>query len=435
MHFLKDPRTGTFNFDPHLHRITQPKDFNFECVPPFVPASLDTSLHELAATRKARFVSSTSSIAPSMSLLYFLLSKGRQLSLRHLSMEFRDELRTYTALTRAPVAVVVRPHGDVRSVLVEKLDNESILSQLGHTLERFLTEHPQDFNKMLLENAVDDLEESVGAQEGVFHYTQCGDLLLRSQIDCMDPRLPRRTFDLKTRATLPIRMDLMNYQKYLNYRLDRQHGMTGSFERELYDMSRSAFLKYNLQARIGNMDGIFVAYHNTAELFGFQYLPREWIDECVFGSAAAGDLAFNLLLQSYGHLLEVALSEVPKEHVVRLTFSLGKDYNRMSMFVEHFKEYPTERRIIMPPADSFTQYNLQFVTKANGIRLDAFPGTIEADFLREAQLASQLTVSLVKEPSRAEFEQARARCGETRPPVDDMSSVSAGIMRQLNNKK
>lgn len=54
-----------------------------------------------------------------------------------------------------------------------------------------------------------------------------------------------------------------------------------------YDLVRSGMLKYrcvalrtgnvadhpSLQARIGNMDGIFVAYHNTRRMFGFQYLP------------------------------------------------------------------------------------------------------------------------------------------------------------------
>lgn len=351
-------------------------------------------------------------------------------------MEFRDELRTFTALTRAPVAVVVRPHGErVRSVLMEKLDSDSILSKLGHTLERFLTEHPEDFNKMLLKHIDDSLEESVGQQEGsFFHYTQCDDLLLRSQIDCMDARLPRRTFDLKTRATLPIRMDLLNYQQYLDYKLDRQHGLMGSFEREVYDMSRSAFLKYNLQARIGNMDGIFVAFHNTAELFGFQYLPREWIDECVFGSAQGGDIAFKVLLASYSHLLKVALADAGQDQVVRLTFSLAKDHQRLSMFVEHFDDYPASRQHILPPAPKFRQYSLQFLSKVNGVRVDSFPGGVEPDLLQSAQLDCQFTVTLVKDPQRTEFETARSRCGEARVSVEDMSSIASGVMRKLQSK-
>lgn len=67
---------------------------------------------------------------------------------------------------------------------------------------------------------------------------------MRSQLDCHDPRLPHCSFDLKTRAALPIRMDVQNYQKYQEYRLLSTHGLYCSFEREYYDMCRSAFLKY-----------------------------------------------------------------------------------------------------------------------------------------------------------------------------------------------
>lgn len=67
---------------------------------------------------------------------------------------------------------------------------------------------------------------------------------MRSQLDCHDPWLPRRTFDLKTRAVLPVRMDVANYSRYRDYRLVKSHGLYCSFEREYYDMCRSALLKY-----------------------------------------------------------------------------------------------------------------------------------------------------------------------------------------------
>jgi hypothetical protein len=311
------------------------------------------------------------------------------------------------------------------------------LSKLGHTLERFLTESPENFSKMLLKNKNESnsgFEEDLMTQDGggVFHYTQCGEMLLRSQIDCMDPRLPRRTFDLKTRATMPIRLDLLNYTKYLHYRLSKQHGLSESFERELYDMARSAFLKYNLQARIGNMDGIFVAFHNTAELFGFQYMPREYIDEILFGSAAAGDLAFKYLLASYNHLLAVAMAEVPKEHVARLTFSLSKDYNKLNLFVEHFQEYPSDRRQILPPAPDYRQYTLSMLSRVNGVRVEAFPGVPDQDLCStSASLSTQLNISQVAHPQRADFEQVRLKCGEGRLSTEDMGSVSVGLMKQI----
>lgn len=79
----------------------------------------------------------------------------------------------------------------------------------------------------------------------------------------------------------------------MNYRITRVTGIRESFEREFYDMVRSAFLKYIFQVRIGHMAGIFVAYHNTREIFGFEYLDKEDMEECVFGTKAMADTSFN----------------------------------------------------------------------------------------------------------------------------------------------
>ena len=66
-------------------------------------------------------------------------------------------------------------------------------------------------------------------------------------------------------------------------------GSMNSYEREFYDMIRSAFLKYSFQVRIGHMNGIFVAYHNTEEIFGFEYVSIQEIDQNLFGSHSLGD--------------------------------------------------------------------------------------------------------------------------------------------------
>lgn len=107
---------------------------------------------------------------------------------------------------------------------------------------------------------------------------------MRSQLDCHDARLPGTgVFDIKTRACLPIRMDLLNFEENSGYLIRSLHGTLESFEREYYDLIRSAFLKYSFQARIGNMDGVFVAYHNTAKVFGFQYIPLEQMEGHLYG--------------------------------------------------------------------------------------------------------------------------------------------------------
>ncbi|KAG5220919.1 mitochondrial protein Pet127-domain-containing protein [Salix suchowensis] len=61
-------------------------------------------------------------------------------------------------------------------------------------------------------------------------------------------------------------MDVLNYEENSGYLIRTLQGPLESFEREYYDLIRSAFLKYSFQARIGNMDGVLVAYHNTARL-------------------------------------------------------------------------------------------------------------------------------------------------------------------------
>ena len=60
------------------------------------------------------------------------------------------------------------------------------------------------------------------------------------------------------------------------------------------------------QVRIGNMDGIFVAYHNTSRLFGFQYVPLPEIDERLFGSPEHGGRVFEKCVG----LLEALAEEV-----------------------------------------------------------------------------------------------------------------------------
>lgn len=92
----------------------------------------------------------------------------------------------------------------------------------------------------------------------------------------------------------------------------------------------------SFQVRIGDMDGIFVAYHNTDELFGFQYVPRETMDACLYGSSAAGDAAFSIIFQLYHAILETALAAVPASwQRVRLTAVLAKDaVSKLTVYVD-----------------------------------------------------------------------------------------------------
>jgi hypothetical protein len=116
---------------------------------------------------------------------------------------------------------------------------------------------------------------------------------------------------------------LIPTQENSGYLIRTMHGATESFEKEYYDLICSAFLKYrfvqifsqrrvthiligSFQARIGNMDGVIVAYHNTARIFGFQYISLAEIDERLFGHIGRGQPVFEKCVR----LLETVVEEI-----------------------------------------------------------------------------------------------------------------------------
>jgi len=145
-----------------------------------------------------------------------------------------------------------------------------------------LTMEPWEFEKKLLkDNHLKELSQQEDEEEA-FHFLKLENYIFRSQIDCYDKNLTgSKTFDLKTRATAAIRLDIENYQRYLDYRVDRLIGKFHSFEREFTDMLRGTFLKNSFQVRLGKMNGIFIAYHNTKTFHGFEYVSLEEMDRSV----------------------------------------------------------------------------------------------------------------------------------------------------------
>ena len=59
------------------------------------------------------------------------------------------------------------------------------------------------------------------------------------------------------------------------------------------------------------MDGVFVAYHNTERIFGFQYIPLSEMDARLFGKSASGNAVFEKCMQLLEAVLEKATHELP----------------------------------------------------------------------------------------------------------------------------
>ena len=100
----------------------------------------------------------------------------------------------------------------------------------------------------------------------------------------------------------------------------------------MQDLIRSAFLKYQFQARIGGMDGIFVAYHSTARFFGFQYLPISVMDEALFGTTETGEQVFRLALGTLERVLDEAIKCYP-EQSVNVTWAADSEADVLRVFV------------------------------------------------------------------------------------------------------
>ncbi|OZJ04984.1 hypothetical protein BZG36_01777 [Bifiguratus adelaidae] len=369
VHYLQDPRSKVFNYDPYLRHICPPSEFDYN------------NLWSMAKRQDKKYVGSTSSMSAVLSHFYFLISGWKPVNTSSLSSAFADQSTNFTRASRAPASIFLRYNDGVYAVDVDKSNdvNETILSVLGRSMEKMLTLSPEEFQLYRKENS-DALSDDRRQQPESYAYGKIANFLLRSQLDCQDDRLPNKVFDLKTRAVVPVRLDQRNYMEYQGYQLKRSHGLYESFEREYYDMMRSAFLKYSFQVRIGHMDGVFVAFHNTARIFGFQYISLDEMDARLFGNSTIGQQAFKTSLQLLSNVLDAVTEKYPKQ-TLRISFETRAKRQQMDVFVEAVPDVNVTDELEKSSSDFFvaeeptfnpylpmTQYVLDSYSTVNKIR-------------------------------------------------------------------
>lgn len=315
VYVLQDPRTRVFNFDPYLATIMPVDEFDFEALKQYVTSSKDTTLIGVAKEHNKKFTGSTSSMTSTLAHFHYLLSAWRPINPERISKGYVPDSENFGAILRAPAATFLHYKDGTYAIDADKeYDSDTILSMLGKSMEKLLTAPKEEFEKYRRSNSHQLTEEERNADES-YHYTTFGDFMMRSQLDAYDPRLPGTgVFDLKTRAVVSIRMDAKNHHKGVGYEIRQRQGQWESFEREYYDMIRLAFLKYSLQVRMGRMDGIFVAYHNTQRIFGFQYIPLEEMDLSLHGTTdlTIGNREFMTSLQLWEEMLKKATERFPE---------------------------------------------------------------------------------------------------------------------------
>lgn len=315
---LQDPHSRVFNFDPYLQKVMPVADFDYDALKKYKTSSEDVALTSLALEHSKRYIGSTSSMTSTLAHFHYLISDFRPLNLNMLSRGFPDKLDTMTQINRAPNAIFLRWKDGTYAIDADKeFDSGNVLMMLGKSMEKLLTMPTSEYERYR-KSDIRGVSEQDRNDPEVYEYTAMGDFLMRSQLDAFDSRLPGNgMFDIKTRAVLPIRMESEDFQPMTGYEIQQLQGRYFSYEREYYDMMRSTMLKYMLQARMGRMDGIFVAYHNVERIFGFQYLTISELDRALHGQTdrCLGDQEFKTSLELMNKILDKATAKFPERSI------------------------------------------------------------------------------------------------------------------------
>ncbi|PWZ01601.1 Pet127-domain-containing protein, partial [Testicularia cyperi] len=339
VYWLRDPRSGIYNFDPRIKDILDVDLFDYAALPPYITSSKDPELAKLTKQHGKKYCGSTSSMTSLLSQCYFLISGWRNPDVSGFSAPFASLPSGFSVGAKLPASILLHYKDGFYAIDADKSaageaeNSNYVLTSLGKSMEKMLTATPEEYAQYMRINSW-KLSEAEKSKPEAYHYASTGKMMMRSQLDCHDDRLPRKTFDLKTRASIGIRNDRANYVEGSGYQIRRSTGVLESFEREYFDMIRAAFLKYNFQARIGHMDGIFVAYHTTSTIFGFQYIPVEEMNERLFGSQEMAEQAFKLSLGMMESILEAATSMFPEQTLKVTVDAREKGDGPMSIYVE-----------------------------------------------------------------------------------------------------
>eukprot|EP00471_Norrisiella_sphaerica_P010733 CAMPEP_0184504150 /NCGR_PEP_ID=MMETSP0113_2-20130426/52309_1 /TAXON_ID=91329 /ORGANISM="Norrisiella sphaerica, Strain BC52" /LENGTH=1028 /DNA_ID=CAMNT_0026893769 /DNA_START=540 /DNA_END=3627 /DNA_ORIENTATION=- len=340
--------------------IVLPKDMHSQYITDFTPSSRDKALEELARKHNCQVMASTSSIGNLLIHLHFAFCGKYPAGIKHFSPIFQALPGRFTRTLRSSTQVIMRNRGDGLWGLdsTPATSEGNVLMELGKSFEQMLVSNEDEWRGML---KATEGAPYTDTPDDVFRYTKFQALMLRSQLDTAKFEVEEeadkeeqisnddttqqnkrkvKVFDIKTRAINPIRMDVKNYELFDQFRVKSLLGAFKSFEREWYDMVRSTFLKYNFQCRIGSMDGVIIAFHNTRSVLGYQYVPLSLIDYFLYGNSEIAEQMFSTGIQSLDNILPQIATEFKDQEAILVTFET-EDLNCVNIFVEAF---PADRK-------------------------------------------------------------------------------------------
>lgn len=86
------------------------------------------------------------------------------------------------------------------------------------------------------------------------------------------------------------------------------------------------------------MDGLLIAYHNTDQIFGFQYVTLKTIGDILYKNSETGDSVFCQSIIAFGKVLDYITELYKEARTTRLTMKLSKDGSNLTVFSENLDE-------------------------------------------------------------------------------------------------
>ena len=356
-------------FDQNLRKAAPIKDEIYKRIHTYVKPSLDPILFETATKNKVNFMTGSSSLTDGLQQIYYVISNFKSPDITGLGKNYDHLNMNYMSAYRKPTTFFLkRLPGNIYAIDADKgpiVNNElKVLLQGGILLESKFTMERGIFDRICdLSKPVSEEDQSyIKNFSKAFKFRKIGNMLIRSQIDSGDTDAQGNNFEfeIKTRAVAPIRYDLENYHMYLDYKIQTRNGLYSSYEREYFDLIRSILLKYFFQIKIGKMDGAFIAYHNTQEIFGYEYLSLEEIEKRLFGSSEISDQILKICIAMYQDILHDVIEKFPNIDLFKIGIFANYRSDELMITVEtHEKEfeYPSNPNILKYINDEVDYYN------------------------------------------------------------------------------
>lgn len=325
-------------------------DFTDELVSRFsiyTPPSKDQVLLQKAKELGVKYITGSSSVTEALQNIYFVLTNFKSPDFTGLGKMFDDQNKNFMGAYKKPNMIMLRKlENGIWAIDGEKgplPSNNRILTLGGLVMESMFTTDKKVFKRAI------DLSKPLSPKDSEilkggnrsYRFRQSGDILIRSQIDCesTDKNGDFFVFEIKTRASAPIRYDVENYEMYLDYEIKTRSGLHSSYEREYFDLCRSIILKYLFQLKLGRMDGAFVAHHNTKEIFGFEYLKITELERRVFGLSNMADEMMDNCFFVLNDIIEEATQMFPNDQMLKLGIYADSMEDELVTTIERFDKF------------------------------------------------------------------------------------------------